>query len=88
MNRYITPMLNKMKNLGRINKARTPFVWSAVIATIVLSACGGDTGELTGVLGRRPWFHDQPLGTVYIPSRDFPYWTGRSGYFPILPGAK
>ena len=64
-------MLNRINKLGNRNKARTPFIWSAVIATIVLSACGGDTGELTGVLGRRPWFHDQPLGTVYIPSGTF-----------------
>ena len=24
--------------------------------------------ELTGVQGRRPWFHPQPYGTVYIPT--------------------
>jgi hypothetical protein len=51
-----------------------PFTNSAVrnvgiVAVIVLLACGpADTGDLTGVPGRRPWFHPQPPGTVYIPS--------------------
>ncbi len=32
--------------------------------------CGlnNNQGELTGVPGRRPWFHPQPYGTVYIPT--------------------
>ncbi|GAB1447583.1 hypothetical protein MASR2M44_05790 [Bacteroidota bacterium] len=35
-----------------------------------LAACGlsSDNGELTGVQGRKAWFHPQPYGTVYIPS--------------------
>lgn len=45
---------------------------AVVIATIVLMACSpADTGDLTGVMGRRPWFHPQPPGTVYIPSGTF-----------------
>ncbi len=32
--------------------------------------------ELTGVQGRRPWFHPQPFGTVYIPTGT--YHTGQS----------
>lgn len=32
--------------------------------------CGlnNNQGELTGVPGRKPWFHPQPYGTVYIPT--------------------
>jgi len=34
-----------------------------------LYSCGfSDRGELTGVPGRKAWFHPQPYGTVYIPS--------------------
>lgn len=31
----------------------------------------GDGGELVGVQGRRPWFHPQPFGTVYVPTGTF-----------------
>lgn len=36
----------------------------------LFSSCGGggDRGELIGVQGRRPWFHPQPYGTIYVPS--------------------
>lgn len=45
---------------------------AAIVAVIVLLACGpADTGDLTGVPNRRPWFHPQPPGTVYIPSGTF-----------------
>jgi formylglycine-generating enzyme len=70
MKRYITPMLNIFKRTSIKQVGRT-WKLSAVIAVLVLSSCGGDTGELTGVLNRRPWFHDQPIGTVYIPSGTF-----------------
>lgn len=32
--------------------------------------CGlnNNQGELTGVPGRKPWFHPQPYGTIYIPT--------------------
>ncbi len=37
-----------------------------------LIGCGmGDNGELIGVQGRKPWFHPQPFGTVYIPTGTF-----------------
>jgi len=42
-----------------------------LLATISVSlfGCGaGDRGELTGVQGRRQWFHPQPYGTIYVPS--------------------
>ena len=48
-----------------------------MFAIISLMSCGmGDNGELTGVQGRRPWFHPQPFGTVYIPTGS--YHTGQS----------
>lgn len=39
----------------------------------LLSSCGsgGSKGELTGVMGRRPWYHPQPFGTVYVPTGTF-----------------
>ena len=43
-----------------------------VMAFLTLIGCGmGDNGELIGVQGRRPWFHPQPYGTVYIPTGTF-----------------
>ncbi len=37
-----------------------------------LVGCGmNDHGELIGVQGRRPWFHPQPFGTVYVPTGTF-----------------
>ena len=48
-----------------------------MFAIISLMSCGmGDNGELIGVQGRRPWFHPQPFGTVYIPTGS--YHTGQS----------
>lgn len=42
-----------------------------LFSVVVLGAtsCSDNTAwELTGVEGRRPWFHPQPYGTVYIPT--------------------
>ncbi|MFN5889800.1 MAG: hypothetical protein ACK448_05340, partial [Bacteroidota bacterium] len=40
----------------------------AVAASVLVYACApADTGDLTGVQGRRPWFHPTPPGMVYIP---------------------
>jgi len=45
---------------------------AAVVASVMVYACGpADTGDLTGVLGRRPWFHPQPPGMVYVKSGTF-----------------
>lgn len=42
-----------------------------------LIGCGmGDNGELIGVQGRKPWFHPQPFGTIYVPTGS--YHTGQS----------
>jgi formylglycine-generating enzyme required for sulfatase activity len=51
---------------------------AAVVASVMVYACGpADTGDLTGVLGRRPWFHPQPPGMVYVKSGTFH--TGQGG---------
>ncbi|MDA1182401.1 MAG: SUMF1/EgtB/PvdO family nonheme iron enzyme [Bacteroidetes bacterium] len=51
---------------------------TAFIVTVMAYACGpADTGDLTGVLDRRPWFHPQPPGMVNIPSGTFH--TGQGG---------
>src|SRR6185437_13534309 len=41
--------------------------------TLVLGSCGLHTrgGELTGVPGRKPWYHPQPYGTIYVPPGSF-----------------
>ena len=41
--------------------------------TLVLGSCGLKTrgGELTGVPGRKPWYHPQPYGTIYVPPGSF-----------------
>jgi gliding motility-associated lipoprotein GldK len=41
----------------------------SALTLAILAGCGGsDRGELTGVQGRRAWFHPQPYGTVYVPT--------------------
>ena len=39
----------------------------------LMGSCGlgSSKGELTGVPGRRPWYHPQPFGTIYVPSGTF-----------------
>lgn len=40
-----------------------------LIGIVSMTGCAmGPDWELTGVQGRRPWFHPQPYGTVYIPT--------------------
>ena len=49
-----------MKNIFKI---------SFLLIVMGLTSCMSSTDwELTGVQGRRPWFHPQPYGTVYIPT--------------------
>lgn len=44
----------------------------AVFGIVTLFSCmGQDRGELTGVPGRKPWFHPQPYGTIYVPTGTF-----------------
>lgn len=43
-----------------------------ILISVAVSSCmNGDGGELVGVQGRRPWFHPQPFGTVYVPTGTF-----------------
>lgn len=44
-----------------------------IMSSVVLYSCGlgNDNGELTGVPDRRPWFHPQPYGTIYVPTGSF-----------------
>jgi formylglycine-generating enzyme len=63
-NSFVKGVLKTFSN----KKVRT----AGIIAAVVFMACSpADTGDLTGVQGRRPWFHPQPPGTVYIPSGTF-----------------
>lgn len=41
---------------------------AAFVVTLLASCGSSDRGELTGVPGRRAWFHPQPYGTIYVPS--------------------
>ncbi|MBR9860444.1 SUMF1/EgtB/PvdO family nonheme iron enzyme [bacterium] len=42
-----------------------------VLTFASLFGCSYDRGELIGIQGRRPWFHPQPFGTVYVPTGTF-----------------
>ncbi len=44
------------------------FLSALILGTLFSCGSGGDRGELTGAQGRRPWFHPQPYGTIYVPS--------------------
>src|ERR1035437_4108957 len=52
-------------------RIRNTFGLAAV--ALVLGSCGLKTsgGELTGVPGRKPWYHPQPYGTIYVPTGTF-----------------
>lgn len=41
---------------------------SAVVLVTLAGCSSSDRGELTGVPGRKTWFHPQPYGTIYVPS--------------------
>lgn len=41
---------------------------AALIVSTFFACSSSDRGELTGVPGRRTWFHPQPYGTIYVPS--------------------
>lgn len=44
----------------------------SLLTLVSVVGCGpGSNGELTGVPGRRPWFHPQPYGTIYVPTGTF-----------------
>jgi len=53
-----------------IGNKRLRLVSMAAVVTFI--ACGPtDTGDLTGVQGRSPWFHPEPPGTVYVKTGTF-----------------
>ncbi|MEY2970656.1 MAG: hypothetical protein RLZZ599_1029 [Bacteroidota bacterium] len=80
-------MKNPLSRLEAMNsmvkKAKTLFANKrvrqvAIVTSVFMVACGpADTGDLTGLQGRRPWFHPTPPGTVYVPSGTFH--TGQAG---------
>jgi gliding motility-associated lipoprotein GldK len=44
------------------------YLSAIILSSLISCGGGGDRGELTGAQGRRPWFHPQPYGTIYVPS--------------------
>jgi sulfatase modifying factor 1 len=62
-------MLLKMKNM----KLSIRNAFGLLSAAMLLGSCGlqANKGELTGVPGRKPWYHPQPYGTVYVPTGTF-----------------
>lgn len=58
----------KLKNYF-VMKKFTPWM---IAVTLILSSCANNLeGELVGVQGRKPWFHPQPYGTIYVPTGTF-----------------
>lgn len=51
------------------------FSYGALVAmsALLLQSCGlsSDKGELIGTPDRTPWYHQQPYGTVYVPTGTF-----------------
>lgn len=43
------------------------------LAALMIQGCGlsSDQGQLVGTPDRKPWYHQQPYGTVYIPTGTF-----------------
>jgi formylglycine-generating enzyme len=70
-------MLEHIVEIFNIAKLKKNFVMKnltqlLIVATLVLSGCANNMeGELIGVQGRKPWFHPQPYGTIYVPTGTF-----------------
>lgn len=48
------------------------FTFLLIVPVLILSSCANNMdGELIGVQGRKPWFHPQPWGTIYVPTGTF-----------------
>jgi sulfatase modifying factor 1 len=62
---------SSQKTTLRSSVARGLFYSSIASVVIIMAGCPGDTGDLTGVLGRAPWFHQNPPGMVYVKSGTF-----------------
>lgn len=62
------PLMKHVSHVFRFKSVRI----SAIVMILTLAACGPyDSGDLTGVQGRKPWFHPVPPGMVVIPSGTF-----------------
>ena len=58
--------------LNRLTNIRAFVILQAIAVVILLSSCSsGLSGELTGAKSRRPWYHAQPYGMVFVPAGSF-----------------
>lgn len=62
---------SSQKPSRRSGVAKGLFYSTIASVVIIMAGCPGDTGDLTGVLGRAPWFHQNPPGMVYVKSGTF-----------------
>ena len=62
-------MTKNFTNTSRL--ALLAFVIAGLGALSLSSCSSGSRGELTGVQGRKPWYHQQPFGTIFIPAGSF-----------------
>ena len=63
--RLLFIIVNSLKRVGMRNLSKLLIL----IGIVSMTGCAmGPDWELTGVEGRRAWFHPQPYGTVYIPT--------------------
>jgi gliding motility-associated lipoprotein GldK len=60
----------KIKNM-KLLTIRNAFGLFAVASLLSSCGLGSDSGQLTGVQGRKPWYHPQPYGTIYVPTGTF-----------------
>jgi len=62
---------SSQKSSRRSGVSKGLFYSTIASVVIIMAGCPGDTGDLTGVLGRAPWFHQNPPGMVYVKSGTF-----------------
>lgn len=63
---------NRLTNILKQVAQTKTFRVASLIAIVFIASCGpADTGDLTGVPNRRPWFHPLPPGMVNVPSGTF-----------------
>ncbi len=77
MSKKLNKMLERIVEIFNIAKLKNNFVmkkftFMLMVVALLASGCANNMeGELVGVQGRRPWFHPQPYGTVYVPTGTF-----------------
>ncbi len=56
-----------------MRRSKTSLILLLPILLMMLGSCGlnNKKGQLTGVEGRKPWYHPQPYGMVYVPTGTF-----------------